>query len=57
MASRPDLWTDSYELRLEVFEGPMDLLLYLIQKNEIDIYDIPTAYITEEYLRYVSVIQ
>jgi len=55
--SRPSLWTDPYEVQLEVFEGPMDLLLYLIRKNEIDIYDIPIAYITEEYLRYVSVIQ
>lgn len=35
----------------------MDLLLYLIRKDEIDIYDIPIAHITEEYLRYVSVIQ
>ena len=35
--------------RLPVFEGPLDLLLYLIQKNEIDIYDIPVALITEQY--------
>ena len=40
----------SYRVRLEMFEGPMDLLLYLIQVNEIDIYDIPIARITQEYL-------
>ena len=40
----------SYRVRLEMFEGPLDLLLYLIQVNEIDIYDIPIAKITEEYL-------
>src|SRR5574337_838999 len=40
----------SYRVRLEMFEGPMDLLLYLIQVNEIDIYDIPIAKITQEYL-------
>lgn len=40
----------TYRVRLEMFEGPLDLLLYLIQVNEIDIYDIPIAKITEEYL-------
>jgi segregation and condensation protein A len=40
----------SYRVRLEMFEGPLDLLLYLIQVNEIDIYDIPIAKITQEYL-------
>ncbi len=40
----------SYRVRLEMFEGPLDLLLYLIQVNEIDIYDIPIARITQEYL-------
>jgi segregation and condensation protein A len=40
----------SYRVQLEMFEGPLDLLLYLIQVNEIDIYDIPIAKITEEYL-------
>lgn len=46
-----------YKIKLEVFEGPLDLLLYLIKKDEIDIYDIPIAYITEEYLKYVKAIQ
>ena len=40
----------SYRVRLDMFEGPLDLLLYLIQVNEVDIYDIPIAKITQEYL-------
>jgi len=40
----------SYEVRLQHFEGPLDLLLHLIQKNEVDIYDIPIAEITDQYL-------
>ncbi|MGH7412061.1 MAG: segregation and condensation protein A [Candidatus Methylomirabilis sp.] len=46
-----------YRVRLEMFEGPLDLLLYLIQVNEIDISDIPIAKITEEYLRCLSTMQ
>ena len=41
-------------VKLEVFEGPLDLLLHLIDKNKIDIYDIPIVEITEQYLDYVS---
>ncbi len=44
----------AYRVRLEMFEGPLDLLLYLIQVHEIDIYDIPIAKITEEYLGYLA---
>lgn len=44
-----------YQVKLESFEGPLDLLLYLIQKQEIDIYDIPIAKITEQYLEYIRV--
>lgn len=40
--------------KLEKFEGPLDLLLHLIEKNKIDIYDIPIAEITEQYLDYVN---
>ena len=40
-------------VKLEVFEGPLDLLLHLIDKNKIDIYDIPIAEITEQYLDYI----
>ncbi|MBI5970983.1 MAG: segregation/condensation protein A [Deltaproteobacteria bacterium] len=39
-----------YNVRLDIFEGPLDLLLHLIKKNEVDIYDIPIAAITEEYI-------
>ncbi|MBW2056018.1 MAG: segregation/condensation protein A [Deltaproteobacteria bacterium] len=39
-----------YRVKLDIFEGPLDLLLYLIRKNEVDIYDIPIAEITEQYL-------
>jgi segregation and condensation protein A len=44
----------SYEIKLEVFEGPLDLLLYLIRKDELDIYDIPLAHITAQYLRFLD---
>ena len=42
------------EVKLEAFEGPLDLLLHLIEKNKVDIYDIPIVEITEQYLDYVS---
>ena len=48
---------DSYRVRLEMFEGPLDLLLFLIRKDEIDIKDIPIARITEQYLEYLSMMQ
>jgi segregation and condensation protein A len=48
---------DSYRVKLEVFEGPLDLLLYLIKKDEIEIYDIPIARITEQYLAYLQLMQ
>ncbi len=44
-------------VRLEVFEGPLDLLLYLIDKNKIDIYDIPIVLITEQYMEYIQNMQ
>jgi segregation and condensation protein A len=46
-----------YEVKLAIFEGPLDLLLYLIKKNEIDIYDIPIALITEQYLTHVEMMK
>ena len=46
-----------YKVKLDVFEGPLDLLLYLIERAEIDIYDIPIAYITDEYLAYLRTIE
>lgn len=48
---------DNYQVKLEVFEGPLDLLLYLIKKNEFDIFDIPVARITEQYLEYLQLMQ
>ena len=46
-----------YGIKLEMFEGPLDLLLFLIRKNEIDIYDIPIAVITKQFLEYVEIIK
>lgn len=43
-----------YKIHLNVFEGPLDLLLYFIRRDEINIYDIPIAKITQEYLEYLS---
>ncbi len=48
---------DSYSVKLEVFEGPLDLLLHLIKRNQVDIYDIPIATITDQYLEYLSVMR
>ncbi len=42
------------EVKLEAFEGPLDLLLHLIDKNKINIYDIPIALVTDQYLEYVA---
>jgi segregation and condensation protein A len=44
----------AHSFRLKEFEGPLDLLLFLIKKNEINLYDIPVAEITEQYLEYLS---
>lgn len=48
---------DNYHIDLEVFSGPLDLLLYLIKKEEVDIYNIPIARITSQYLKYVQIIE
>jgi segregation and condensation protein A len=47
----------SYQIKLEVFEGPMDLLLHLIKKHELDIYSIPIALITQQYLEYIELMK
>jgi len=50
--------TDSeYKVNLDIFEGPLDLLLYLIKKNEVDIYDIPIAVIAEQYFQYLDLMK
>src|SRR5918911_3268610 len=43
-----------YKVKLEVFEGPLDLLLYLIKKEEVDIYDVSIERITRQYLEYID---
>ena len=47
----------SIEVKLQVFEGPLDLLLHLIDKNKVDIYDIPIAQITDQYMEYVNALK
>ena len=47
--------TEPYSVKIDdVFEGPMDLLIHLIKKNEVDIYNIPIARITQQYLEYIE---
>ncbi len=46
-----------YRVRLPVFEGPLDLLLYFIRRDELDIYDIPVARIADEFLAYVRLME
>lgn len=61
--ARPEITTehgeggDELKLRLGEFAGPLDLLLYLIRQEQVDIYDIPVARITDEYLRYIQVMK
>lgn len=47
----------SYHIRLTQFEGPLDLLLHLIRRDKINIYDIPISHITKEYLSYIEIMQ
>jgi segregation and condensation protein A len=54
--SQPERGLD-YTFRLEGFEGPLDLLLHLIQKNELDIFNIPIALVTEQYLEYLQLMK
>ncbi len=51
---QPPVDAADYKVRLEIFEGPLDLLLYLISKAEIDIYDIKIERITKQYLEYIQ---
>src|SRR5262245_4424831 len=48
---------DAYTVKLDAFEGPLDLLLFLIRKNEVNVYDIPISLITEQYLGYLALMQ
>ncbi len=56
-AVEDDTRRDDYNVRIEAFEGPLDLLLFLIKKDEIDIYDIPISRITKQYLEYIQLLE
>ena len=47
----------NYKIRLDMFEGPLDLLLYLVKKDHLNIYDIPIAKVTQQYLEYINLMQ
>ena len=47
----------TYQIKLPIFEGPLDLLLHLIREHEINIYDIPIAFITQQYLEYIELLK
>lgn len=49
--------TTSYKVKLQNFEGPLDLLLFFVRKDELNIYDIPISYITKQYLDYLSLMR
>jgi segregation and condensation protein A len=49
--------SQEYKVKLEMFEGPLDLLLYLIKRDEIDIYDIPIEHITKQYREFMTVFE
>ena len=52
-----DIFENYFRVHLDVFEGPLDLLLFLIRKNELDIHEVSLAGVTEEYMEYVSIIK
>jgi len=52
--AQQQLFADEYKVNLDVFEGPLDLLLYLIRREELDIYDIPIEHITAEYMKFIN---
>lgn len=47
----------TYKIKLEMFEGPLDLLLYLVKKDHLNIYDIPIAEVTDQYLKYMDIMR
>jgi segregation and condensation protein A len=51
---RPAVLTEDYRVQLDAFEGPLDLLLYLIRKNEVDVHDIPVSTIAEQYMGFLT---
>lgn len=54
---RGSYMTEGYKVKLDAFEGPLDLLLHLINQYEIDIHDIPVSQITEQYMHYIHTMQ
>ena len=46
-----------YKINLDVFEGPLDLLLHLVKKHELDIFDVPVSFITQKYLEYLELMR
>ena len=59
MTEHPDFESilEAYPVRLDTFEGPLDLLLHLIKKHEVSIYDIPIATVAQQYIDYIDVMQ
>ena len=57
MDPTPTTPPDDYKISLDVFEGPLDLLLYLIRRDELDIYDIPIERVTTQYLAYLQIMR
>ena len=55
--AQAELLADDYKVNLDVFEGPLDLLLYLIRREELDIYDIPIEHITKQYMAYLDIMR
>src|SRR5579862_4660608 len=57
VSQSPHIPAGTYRVRLDLFDGPLDLLLHLIKKNEVDVTDIPIATITEQYLGYLDLLR
>lgn len=55
--AQAELFADEYKVDLDVFEGPLDLLLYLIRREELDIYDIPIERIAKQYMQYLDLMR
>jgi len=55
--AQAELFAEDYKVDLEIFEGPLDLLLYLIRREELNIYDIPIGRITEQYMKYLDLMR
>lgn len=55
--AQAELFAEDYKVDLDVFEGPLDLLLYLIRREELDIYDIPLDRIAEQYMHYLDLMR